>query len=131
VVRDTCGVHAQVMAAAELSIAARVAGITRADVQAELWDRRRLVKSWTVRGTIHLHPADELPLWTAARRVRPYWLEARFLETWGLTAARAEAIRAAIGDSLTGRALTREELGNEVARRVGRWARRKTGVIQF
>jgi hypothetical protein len=67
------------MAAAELSIAARVDGAVRADVQAELWERRRLVKNWTLRGTIHLHPADELPLWMAARRVEPYWREPKFL----------------------------------------------------
>jgi hypothetical protein len=131
VVRDTCGVHAQVMAAAELSIAARVDRVVRADVQAELWERRRLVKNWTLRGTIHLHPADELPLWMAARRVEPYWREPKFLQTFGLTAEKAEAIREAIGDALRGQVLTREELGKEVTRRVGRWARRKTNVIQF
>jgi hypothetical protein len=131
VVRDTCGVHAQVMAAAELSIAARVDGLARADVQAELWERRRLVKNWTLRGTIHLHPADEMPLWMAARRVEPYWREPKFLETFGLTNAQADGIREAIGDALQGRALTREELGDEVTRRVGRWARKKTKVIQF
>ena len=131
VVRDTCGVHAQVMAAAELSIAARVGGIIRADVQAELWEWRRLVKNWTLRGTIHLHPAAELPLWMAARRVRPYWLEPRFLETWGITAEQAEEIRVGIGDSLAGQALTRDELGGAVVNRVGRWSRRKAAVIQF
>ena len=32
-----------------------------------LWRDRTLVKAWTVRGTLHLHPAAELPLWYAAR----------------------------------------------------------------
>ena len=43
VVRDTCGIHAQVMGSAELQLAARVDGITRADVGAALWERRELV----------------------------------------------------------------------------------------
>src|SRR6187551_3378555 len=68
VVRDVCGIHAQVMGSAELQLAARVAGITQGDVRDALWARRELVKTWTLRGTLHLHPADELGLWTAARR---------------------------------------------------------------
>src|SRR5437763_11763069 len=68
VVRMTCGIHAQVMAAAELSLAARIDGLTRLDVHDALWRERSLVKAWTVRGTLHLHPADELPLWFPARR---------------------------------------------------------------
>ena len=63
VVRDLCGIHAQVMGSAELQLAARVEGITQADVRAALWERRELAKTWTLRGTLHLHPADELSLW--------------------------------------------------------------------
>src|SRR5215212_9859270 len=65
---ELAGVHAQVQASAELQLAGRVEGITRADVRDALWDRRALVKAWTLRGTLHLHPAAELPLWHAARR---------------------------------------------------------------
>jgi hypothetical protein len=36
VVRDLCGIHAQVMGSAELQLAARVDGITQADVRASL-----------------------------------------------------------------------------------------------
>jgi hypothetical protein len=68
VVRDVCGIHAQVMGSAELQLAARVEGITQADVRAALWERRELAKTWSTRGTLHIHPADELSLWTAARR---------------------------------------------------------------
>ena len=68
VVRDVGGIHAQVMGSAELQLAARVAGITQEHVRAALWMWRELAKSWTLRGTLHLHPADELRLWTAARR---------------------------------------------------------------
>ncbi len=67
VVRAVCGVHAQVQASAELQLAARV-DVVQADLRAALWEQRALVKAWTVRGTLHLHPADELPLWFAARR---------------------------------------------------------------
>ncbi len=120
-VHDVCGIHAQVTAAAELSIAARVDGITQDDVRAELWERRSLVKTWTIRGTLHLHPADELPLWLAAKRaVGPPWHE-----QYGLDEAQGAKVLDAIGDALDGRALLREELADEVARRAGEWTRER------
>ena len=59
------GIHAQILSAAELSLSARTA-TTIAEVRAELWERRRLVKTWLHRGTLHVVPAVELPLWNAA-----------------------------------------------------------------
>jgi hypothetical protein len=123
VVREVCGVQAQVMAAAELAIGARVEGVTHEDVRAELWERRLLVKTWTMRGTLHLHPADELPLWTAATRaVGPPWYEA-----YGLDEADGAAVLDAIGAALDGRCLLREELADEVAKRAGEWSRERIG----
>ena len=120
VVGDVCGIHAQVMGSAELQLAARVVGITREDVRSALWERRELVKTWTLRGTLHVHPADELGLWTAARRAvvgeRDY--EADELEDVG-------AVVGAIGEALRGATLTREELADAVAARVGPGPREK------
>jgi Winged helix DNA-binding domain len=121
VVRDVCGVQAQVTSAAELAIGARVDGVTQADVRAELWQQRSLVKTWTVRGTLHLHPADDLPMWAAATRaVGPPWHEA-----YGLDASQGAAVLDAIADALDGRCLLRAELADEVAQRVGEWARER------
>ena len=123
VVREMCGAHAQLLRAAELSIGARVEGVTREDVGRELWERRSLVKSATLRGTLHLHPADELPLWVAATSVgRAGWYE-RQLGAMGLTPGELDAITDAIGDALRGRALTRRELAAAVVPRLGEWAR--------
>jgi hypothetical protein len=92
------------MGSAELQLAARVEGITREDVRAALWERRELAKSWTLRGTLHLHPADELSLWTAARRA--------------VAEAGDPVLVAAIGAALRGRRLTREELADAVVAQV-------------
>ena len=108
------GIHAQVMGSAELQLAARVDGITQADVREAMWERRELAKSWTLRGTLHLHPADELRLWTAARRAV---LGDADRETDSLS--NVDAVVAAIGDALRGRQLTREALADEVAAVVG------------
>jgi len=120
VVRDVGGIHAQVMGSAELQLAARIEGITQADVRDALWGRRELVKTWTVRGTLHIHPADELSLWTAARRavVGEEDYAADDVEN-------VDDVVAAIGEVLRGRRLLREELADAVVARVGAAPREK------
>ena len=122
-----CGVHAQVQAAGELQLAARVNGLTQAEIRAALWERRSLVKAWTVRGTLHLHPAAELPLWQAARRATlrqvdgglPAWRDPAGVLHPALDADEVEAVRAAVRDALDGRCLLRAELTEEVVKLVG------------
>jgi hypothetical protein len=65
VVSRLCGVHAQLMSSAELTLWARVDGLARDDVASALWDQRTLVKTWAMRGTLHLLPSSELGLWLA------------------------------------------------------------------
>jgi hypothetical protein len=66
VVREICGLHAQVMSSAELTLWARVEDLEPGAVQEALWERRTLAKTWAMRGTLHLLPAEELPLWVGA-----------------------------------------------------------------
>lgn len=122
VARDVCGIHAQVMGSAELQLAARVEGITQADVREALWERRELAKTWTLRGTLHIHPAEELGLWTAARR--GVVGEADYVAD---DVTDVPAVVAAIGEALAGKTLTREELADAVVARVGRGPREKLG----
>jgi hypothetical protein len=127
VVGAICGVHAQVQASAELQLAVRLQGIVQGDVRAALWERRELVKAWTVRGTLHLHPAGELALWHAARRAVlgsersgiPEWRDPAGTLHPALDADEVEAVRAAVWETLDGRCLLREELADEVVKRVG------------
>jgi hypothetical protein len=118
---DVCGVHAQVGASAELMLGARVAAITRQDVRAALWDRRTLVKTVGVRGTLHLFPADEVPTWMAANRLR-FGAEERRRRQAGVDLENffgvVDAISAAVGPE----PITRPELERELEARVGAWA---------
>src|SRR5881397_3481681 len=66
-----CGAHAQVLSAAELSIGLRLAGITRTDIREALWIERSLVKTFGQRGTVHLLPTQDLPMWTGALSAIP------------------------------------------------------------
>jgi hypothetical protein len=126
VAHDLGGVHAQVQASAELQLASRVDGIAQAGVWEALWERRLLVKAWTLRGTLHLHPAGELALWHAARRAvagapgeLAAWRDPAGILHPEVGRDEVEAIRAAVWDALDGRCLLREELAGEVAGRVG------------
>src|SRR5689334_1526603 len=67
-----CGVHAQIMSAAELSTALRLDDATRVDVHVALRNTRTLVKTYGPRGTVHLLPSADLPMWTGALASIPY-----------------------------------------------------------
>jgi hypothetical protein len=55
-VHDVVGAQAQDVRAAGLALRSRVASLRRADV-----DGAGLVRTWSMRGTVHLHDPDDLP----------------------------------------------------------------------
>ncbi len=121
VVAQVGGLHAQVMASAELEWWARLEEPRREDVAAALWKDRALVKTWAMRGTLHLLPAAELGLWCAA--LAPLDERGRapgVLNRLGVTRAEADAVADAIPEALDDAELTREELAGAVGRITGR-----------
>jgi len=115
-----CGAHAQVLSAAELSIALRIEGATRATVRRALWDEHRLIKTYGPRGTVHLLAFGDLPMWTAALSAVP--AHSPFPDGVRLTSEQAEQVVAAIGDALEDGELIIDELDRAVVQRVGTWA---------
>ena len=67
------GLHAQVLSSAELTLAARVEDLEPDAIRRALWEERSLVKTWAMRGTLHLLPSAEFPLWQAARSTTRLW----------------------------------------------------------
>jgi hypothetical protein len=120
-----CGAHAQVLSAAELSIGRRIAGATRADVQRALWEDRTLVKTFGPRGTVHLLPTTDLPMWTGALSAVPSSVPMH-PEPVRFTPAQADEVIAAIGDALADAELTVDELTEAVVDRTGPWAGERT-----
>lgn len=110
VVGEICGLHAQLMSAAELSLWARIDGLERDAISDALWKHRALVRLWAMRGTLHLLPAAELGVWLSALGTYTH-----YGNTWAETDVLAEAV----GRALAGRILTREELALEVERITG------------
>jgi hypothetical protein len=109
VVRDICGVQAQVMSAAELQVAVRV-NCTVEDVRAALWKDKKLVKTWLMRGTLHLVPSKDLPLYSAAMSTYGMRNTNAWLKWMQITEPELMELIDAIGRALDGQPLTREEL---------------------
>ncbi len=120
-----CGAHAQVLSAAELSIGRRLAGATRVDVQRALWEDRTLVKTFGPRGTVHLLPTADLPMWSGALSALPSSVP-QHPEGVRFTAKQADEVVSAIGDALSGTELTVDELTEAIEARAGAWAVERT-----
>ncbi len=114
-----CGLHAQVMSSAELTLWARVEGLDRQAVARALWQERTLVKTWAMRGTLHLLPSSELPLWHAGLCADRFLKPALWKKYFGITIEELDQVTEAIGAALDGRLLTREALAQEVERITG------------
>ena len=56
---DMAGVQAQVLSAAQISLWARTRGLSADDVENALWRDRTLVKSWCIRGALHIIPSKD------------------------------------------------------------------------
>lgn len=116
VVSSLCGAHAQIMSTVALALGARVNKLTEADIQQALNEQRSLVKTWNMRGTLHVFAARDLPLYCAAGSTRDQYNNPAFLKYFGLEQADIDTVLDAIPQALDGKTLTREELANEILR---------------
>ncbi len=116
---EICGVHAQVSSAAELQLWSRVDGVRPQHVRDALWTERTLARTWCMRGTLHLLTAEDLPIYVAALRTHDRWWKGAWLRFVGLTEPQLRQLLEAIRESLGARPLTRVELAEKVAKRVG------------
>jgi len=119
VVRRLAGVQAQVASAAELAIAVRQRTPRPDEVPRALWEGRTLVKTWAMRGTLHLLPADDAGAYLALVGAVRSWEKPSWQKAFGATPAEVSALAEAVAEALDGQVLTREELVDEVVRRTG------------
>lgn len=111
------GVQAQVMSAAELALGARVDGLRPVDVRDALWRDRSLIKTWLMRGTLHLLTAGEFPLYVAARSTQLARIRRppSYYKYHGVTPEELDAIIQGIPNVLTDDPMTREQLAAALA----------------
>jgi hypothetical protein len=114
VVRRLCGVQAQVASAAEFAVATR----RRSPKPLEL-DRalraRTLVKTWAMRGTLHVFPADEAAGYVGSlSRLQP-WRTKAWERYHGVKAAEVERVIEALRQVLSEEPVGRQALQAELA----------------
>ena len=118
VVRHLVGIQAQAPMAAELGIRARCRRATLENVERTRLEERSIVRTWAMRGTMHLVSAEDLgwlvPLTVEPSRARAY----RRLAEEGLPAQAAERALGLIEDMLVSEGpLTRPEIAERLRRR--------------
>lgn len=117
--RALCGVQAQVPSSAAQAVAVRQAAPVDGEVDEALRTDRTLVRCWSVRGTLHLHAADEAARYGAALAAVRSWERPSVLRGHGVTLAELTAIIEAIAAVLPNQVLTREELTEAVLEHTG------------
>lgn len=120
VVDGHVAIQAQVMSAAELQLNARLDGLRRDDVRDALWQRRALVKTWAMRGALHLMTAKGLWDFVAAAPTRGNWESGAWLRYFEVSLDELRALMGAIEQVLDDEPRTRAELIAGVAQRNGK-----------
>ncbi|HEY4845233.1 MAG TPA: winged helix DNA-binding domain-containing protein [Candidatus Dormibacteraeota bacterium] len=60
ILREVCGLQAQLLSAATLGVRARSAGLDAGKVNRALMEERSIVRTWLMRGTLHVVAAEDL-----------------------------------------------------------------------
>jgi uncharacterized protein YcaQ len=123
VCQNICGMQAQLMAAAEMQLWARLHDLTRADIQAALWKSRTLVKTSCMRQTLHLIPASEFSIYISALKKSRIEALLRIMAKFGITRKAAEAMTGAIVEALHAGPMTQPELIKQIMPKVGKQMR--------
>lgn len=114
------GVQAQVMAAAEAALHARVDKLPPDQMQTALWHDRTLIKTWVMRGTLHLIRAVDLALFAAAKQAHPAKRPPSYYRYHGVTPAELDAIIEHVPAVLSDTPITREQLADAVSARANK-----------
>jgi hypothetical protein len=109
VVRRLAGVQAQVASSAEFAVRVRSSAVPAGGV-ADALARGDLIKTWAMRGTLHLLTPEEAgPALSLLASGRP-WERPAWQRYFGMDPATMERFRDVVVEALDGRTLTREEL---------------------
>ena len=118
VVRTLCGVQAQVASTADLCVRMRRTASKPGDVARAL-AQGRLIKTWAMRGTLHLLTPEDGGAFLSLIAAGRSWDRPSWQQYFGITPAQLEALRGVVREALDGKVLTREELVAAVTARRG------------
>ena len=113
VVRRLCGVQAQVASSAELAVRVRQRKSKAGEVSKALAEGR-LIKTWAMRGTLHLLTPEDAGNFLSLMASGRSWELPSWQRYFGLTPKHWELFRPAVREALDGNVLTREQLAAAV-----------------
>jgi hypothetical protein len=111
------GVQAQVASAAEQAVAVRRPRPSSEELATGL-ESGELVKTWAMRGTLHVLPSDEAGAYLALLAMARTWERGSWQRTF-LDTRQMAAIADAAAEALDGAVLTRQELTDAIIARTG------------
>jgi hypothetical protein len=118
VVRRLCGVQAQVASSAELAVRVRRKTSRPGEVARALSDGR-LIKTWAMRGALHLLTPEEAGAFLSLMASGRSWERPSWQRYFGVTVKQQELLRRAVREALDAKPLTRDELAVAVSAQRG------------
>jgi hypothetical protein len=118
VVRRLCGVQSQVASYAELCVRVRRKNSKAGEVARALREGR-VIKTWAMRGTLHLLTPEDAGTFLSLIAAGRSWERPSWQSYFGVTPKQLDALRGVVRDTLHGKALTRGELIDAVTARRG------------
>jgi hypothetical protein len=109
VVGRLCGVQAQVASSAELAVRVRRRASRAGEVGRALASGR-VIKTWAMRGTLHLLTPEEGGAFLSLVASGRSWERPSWQRYFGMTPKQLDELRNVVREALDGRVLTREEL---------------------
>jgi hypothetical protein len=113
IVGRLCGVHAQVWSAAEMAVALRQSAPDRDSVNRDYADRS-LMKTWAMRGTLHLLKPDEAGAYLSLMETTGFWLKPSWQRVSGVTPRQIDELTEKVAVILERAVLTRDQLVTQV-----------------
>lgn len=116
VASDICGLHAQAALTPYISLWNRIEGFERDMLDEALYKAKTLVKIWCMRGTLHIIPSNDLPIYIKA--LKKMWFEhhGRFMKApdWPPMEERRNVLYPKILEALSDKPVKRKELTAKV-----------------
>ena len=113
IVGRLCGVQAQVRSAAELAVALRQSAPDKDNVTRDLADLS-LMKTWAMRGTLHLLKPSEAGAYLSLMETTGFWLKPSWQRVSGVTPRQIDELTEKVAGILGGAVLTRDQLVTQV-----------------
>jgi len=118
VVGRLCGVQTQVASSAELAIRVRRETSRPGEAERALRDGR-LIKTWAMRGTLHLLTPEDAGAFLSLMAAGRSWERPSWQRYFGMTPKQMQALRGTVRVALEGGPLTRDDLVTAIIARRG------------